>query len=107
MKASNKYLFSIISEKELLKLIKGAKLVLAKDFEDMKVNDHNVLFGCSDYLRHENTFAEAKKLLREEIDGTFRTKQRINYYHDGKPFDTILFNGFRGGYEFLIGFSFA
>jgi len=106
MKATD--LYERIDEKTLLDLISKATLVVWD--KDLKVSTpkHNSLFGCTDYGTHPNTMEEAKIVLKqciEKKDLYNYCHQNLNYYVNGKSFDTIVFQGFRGGYRFHIGWK--
>lgn len=102
-----KDLYKSIDETTLRNAINNAKLQLYKEAKGVSINEWNVLFGSTDYRPHPNTIEEAKRLLAERLNEMtlFDLKQNLNYYKDGKMFDIILFQGYRGAYDFFIGWQ--
>lgn len=110
MKAKNyttPCMYQDIEEDVLLDSIGKAKLILKKDAVGVSINQMNVLFGTTDYKIHSNTIEEAESILKERVNNlsSFDLMQRLNYFKDGNLFDTIIFHGYRGGYNFYIGWN--
>jgi hypothetical protein len=101
-------LYEFIEKETLLHMVRAAKLEMFGNQTDVEINKRNSLFGATDYKEHRgDDIDKAKEILNEILDKiSFHCLlQNKNYYMNGRPFDRILYSGYRGGYRFHIGWS--